>query len=42
MQRDVHSINLRVEQCKLDIQECLKHHHLSLDDKDHPSLDEED
>jgi len=24
MQRVVHSINLRVEQCQLDIQECLQ------------------
>jgi hypothetical protein len=32
MQRVVHSINLRVEQCQLDIQECLQHHHLSRDD----------
>jgi hypothetical protein len=25
--REVHSISTRVEQCQLDIQECLKHHH---------------
>lgn len=42
MQWDIHSINFRMEQYKLDIQECLKHHHLSLDEEDHPSLDEED
>jgi hypothetical protein len=29
MQQEVHSINLRVEQSQLDIQECLKHHHSS-------------
>jgi hypothetical protein len=42
MQRVVHSINLRMEQCQLDIQECLKHHHLARDDEDHPTLAEED
>jgi hypothetical protein len=35
MQQEVHSINLRVEQSQLDIQECLKHHHPSnSDDED--------
>jgi len=37
MQQEVHSINLRVEQGQLDIQEFLKHHHpssSSSDDKD--------
>jgi len=42
MQRVVHSINLPVEQCQLDIQECLQHHHLSPNDEDHPTLVEED
>jgi hypothetical protein len=42
MQRVVHSINLRVEQCPLDIKECLPHHHLARDDEDHPTLAEED
>jgi hypothetical protein len=42
MQRVVHSINLCVEQCQLDIQECLQHHHPSRDDYDHPTLAEED
>jgi hypothetical protein len=32
MQREVHSINLRVDQCQLDIQECLKHLHPSHED----------
>jgi hypothetical protein len=34
IQQEVCSINLRVEQCQLVIQECLKHHHPSLDDED--------
>jgi hypothetical protein len=35
LQQEVHSINLRVEQSKLDIQECLRHHHpSSSDDED--------
>jgi hypothetical protein len=35
MQQEVHSINLRVEQSQLDIQECLRHHHpSSSDDED--------
>jgi hypothetical protein len=42
MQRVVHSINLHVEQYQLDIQECLQHHHPTSDDKDHPTLAEED
>jgi hypothetical protein len=32
MQYEVHSINLRVEQSQLDIQECIKHHHSSSSD----------
>jgi len=40
MQWVVHSINLRVEQCQLDIQEWLQHHHLSRADDDHPTLAE--
>jgi hypothetical protein len=42
IQREVHSINLRVEQCQIDTQECLKHHHPSLNDEHHPSLGDED
>jgi hypothetical protein len=42
MQRVVHSINLLVERCQLDIQECLQHHHLACDNEDHPTLAEED
>jgi hypothetical protein len=35
MQLAVHSINRRVEQNQLDLQECLKHHHpSSSDDED--------
>jgi len=34
MQQEVHTINLQVKQCQLDIQECLKHHHPSPDDED--------
>jgi hypothetical protein len=35
MQLEVHSINLRVEQNQLDLQECLKFHHpSSSDDED--------
>jgi hypothetical protein len=32
MQQEIHSINLRVEQNQLDLQECLKFHHLSSSD----------
>jgi hypothetical protein len=42
MQWVVHSINLCVEQCQLDIQEWLQHHYLSRDDEDHPTLAKED
>jgi hypothetical protein len=35
MQQEVHSINLLVEQNKLDLRECLKFHHP-------PSSDDED
>jgi hypothetical protein len=42
MQWVVHSIDLRVEQCQLDIQECLQHHHPARDEEDHPTLAEED
>jgi hypothetical protein len=42
MQQVVHSINLCVEQCQLGIQECLQHHHPARDDKDYPTLAEED
>jgi hypothetical protein len=42
MQQVVHSINFRVEQCLLDIQECLQHHDPVRDDDDHPTLVEED
>jgi hypothetical protein len=35
MQQEIHSINLRVEQNQLDLQECLKFHHpSSRDDED--------
>jgi hypothetical protein len=34
IQREAISISVRVEQCQLDIQECLKHHHPSQNDKD--------
>jgi hypothetical protein len=35
MQQEVQSINLRVEQNRLDLQECLKHNHpSSSDDED--------
>jgi len=34
MQLAVHSINRRVEQNQLDLQECLKHHPSSSDDED--------
>jgi hypothetical protein len=35
MQQEIHSINLRVEQNQLDLQECLKYHHPgSSDDED--------
>jgi hypothetical protein len=43
MQQEVHFINLRVEQCQLDIQECLKHHHPSgNNEEDHPPMAEDD
>jgi hypothetical protein len=42
MQRGIHSINLHVEQCPLDIQECLQHPYPARDDEDHPTLAEED
>lgn len=32
MQQEVHSINIWVEQNQLDLQECLKFHHLSSSD----------
>jgi hypothetical protein len=32
LQQEVHLINLQVEQSQLDIQECLRHHHLSSSD----------
>jgi hypothetical protein len=42
MQQEVHSINLRVEQCQLDIQECLKHDHpSSSDDEDDAPMAED-
>jgi cell division protein FtsL len=43
MQQEVHSINLHVEQRQLDIQECLKHHHLSssYDEDDAPMADDD-
>jgi hypothetical protein len=35
MHQKIHSINLRVEQNQLDLQECLKYHHPgSSDDED--------
>jgi hypothetical protein len=34
IQQEVHSINLRVEQNQLDLQECLKYHHPSSSDDD--------
>jgi hypothetical protein len=35
MQQEVHSINKRVEQNRLDLRECLKyHHHGNSDDED--------
>jgi hypothetical protein len=41
MQQEVHSINLRVEQNQLDLQECLKYHHSSSsdDEDDAPMAD---
>jgi hypothetical protein len=43
MQREIHSINLCVEQCQLDIQECLQYHHpSSSDDEDHPPMAKDD
>jgi hypothetical protein len=42
MQYDVHSINLRVEQNQLDLQECLKFHHpSSSDDEDDAPMAED-
>jgi hypothetical protein len=42
MQQEVHSINLRVEQNQLDLQECLKFHHpSSSDDEDDAPMDED-
>jgi hypothetical protein len=42
MQQEVHSINLCVEQCQLDIQECLQHHHSSSsDDEDNAPMAED-
>jgi hypothetical protein len=39
LQQEVHSINLRVEQSQLDIQECLRHHHpSSSDDEDNAPM----
>jgi len=32
MEQEVHSINLRVEQNQLDLQDCLKFHHPSSSD----------
>jgi peptidoglycan hydrolase CwlO-like protein len=32
MQQEVHSINIRVEQNQLDLQECRKYHHPSIND----------
>jgi hypothetical protein len=32
MQQEIHSINIRGKQSQVDIQECLKHHHLSNND----------
>jgi hypothetical protein len=42
MQQEVHSINLQVEQNKLDLQECLKFHHPSSndDEDDAPMADD--
>jgi len=41
MQQEVHSINLRVEQNQLDLQECLKYHHpSSSDDEDDAPMTE--
>jgi hypothetical protein len=43
IQQEVNSINLRVEQSQLDIQECLKHHHppsSSSDDEVDAPMDE--
>jgi hypothetical protein len=36
MQQEIHSINLRVEQNQLDLQECLKFHHPSSSDRTIP------
>jgi len=41
-QQKVHSINLRVEQNQLDLQECLKFHHpSSSDDEDDAPMAED-
>jgi hypothetical protein len=42
IKRVVHSVNIHVEQCQLDIQECFQHYHPARDDEDHPALVEED
>jgi hypothetical protein len=34
LQREVRTISVRVEQCQIDIKECLKHHHPHNDDED--------
>jgi hypothetical protein len=34
LQREVNLIGERVEQCQIDIRECLQHHHPKLDDED--------
>jgi hypothetical protein len=34
IQQEVNSISVKVEQCQIDIQKCLKHHHPSRDDED--------
>jgi hypothetical protein len=42
MQQEVLSINLRVEQIQLDLQECLKFHHPSIsDDEDDAPMAED-
>jgi hypothetical protein len=38
LQQEVYSINLRVEQSQLDIQECLMHHHPSSSDDEDDAL----
>jgi len=34
LQREVNLIGERVEQCQIDIRECLQYHHPKLDDED--------